>query len=261
MASSRPVRLLLVDGLNLIRRVHAGQPAPDEVKQADSAVGASLQSLKRALRDCRPTHAACVFDGAGPTFRHREYPEYKAGRKPMPEPLRARLGDIEAAFTAAGVRCLSVDETEADDVIATLATKVADRGGRVVVLSTDRAFQALIGPRLAVRDHFARRDVSRDDVVTRFGVEPGQLYDYWALVGFSSNGIAGVPGIGPKTAARLLAEHGDLEGVLAVAAVLEGKVGQALREHAGSVRRTRELVRLRTELRLGLNLKNLRLAA
>jgi protein Xni len=253
-----PVRLLLVDGLNLIRRVHAARGDGDEAARAEGAIVASLQSLKRALAESAPTHVACVFEGDPPTVRQRIHPDYKHGRTPMPEALRAALSRIQQAFLDAGVPSLTVTHEEADDVIATLAVKVAARGGDVIILSTDRGFHALVSERIMVRDHFAALDLRRADVVARYGVEPERLFDLWALAGLASSGVGGVPGIGPKTAARLIAAHGDLEGAIAAAAMLPGRVGAALREHAQLARWTRAFVALRQDVPLGTNLQALR---
>ena len=113
------VRLLLVDGLNLVRRVHAGQTASPQETPSD-VVKPCVSSLERALRETRPTHVACAFDGPGQTWRHRLSDDYKAGRKPMPEALREALPEIRCAFGARGVSCLQVPETEADERLVRL---------------------------------------------------------------------------------------------------------------------------------------------
>jgi len=217
-----------------------------------------MVSLRRALAESKPTYAACVFDGPGETWRHRELPGYKAGRKPMPDELRAALPAIRAAVEDTGVRCIEVAATEADDVIATIATKVAAHGGCARIVSTDRAFHALLSEQISVRDHFARKHVTPADVVERHGVAAGQLVDLWALCGFGSSGIDGVPGIGPKTAIKLLREHGDLDRILAAAPTIGGRAGKALTEHVAQAHRSRRLAALRIDLDVGINLRDLR---
>ena len=145
-------------------------------------------------------------------------------------------------------------------MIATLASKVALRGGEAVILSTDRTFLQLLSDRVQVRDHFRQIDLDRAFVIEKYGVAPEQFVDFLALCGESTNNIKGVPGIGAKTAARLLQEFGTLEHLLSVAETLKGRPGDALRKHAEDVLLAKTLVILQTDLELGLNLKSFRLA-
>jgi 5'-3' exonuclease len=258
------IRLLLIDGLNLIRRVYAAQPGPDGPERAEAGRISCLQSLQRAVREVEPSHALVVLEGAEPTWRHRLFPGYKAGHAPMPEALRAALPAYRAAFAELGVRSFELDGCEADDVVATLAVKLADAGGAAVILSTDKIFGQLLSERIGVRDHFARRDLDRGQLLARFGVPPERLLDLLALCGDSTNGIPGVPGVGPKTAARLLGSFGTLDELLAAAGAagdpgLSPKLAGKLVAHADSARLARTLLGLRVDLELGINLKELRL--
>jgi protein Xni len=254
------IRLLLVDALNLIRRVYAAQPGEDGPDRVEGALASTVGSLRRALRESEPTHGVIVFEGEGPGWRHERYPGYKAGRAPMPEALKSGLPGYEAAFLEEGIPSVRFPAVEADDVIATLARKVAARGGEAVILSTDRTFLQLLSDRVEVRDHFRQRDLVRSDVVEKYGVGPEQFIDFLALCGESTNNIRGVPGIGAKTAAGLLQEFGTLERLLSAAETLKGRSGDALRKHVEEVRLAKSLVTLRTDLELGLNLKAFRLA-
>lgn len=252
------LRLLAVDALNLIRRIHAATPPEEPEVHFSSALGASVQSLGRALRELSPSHAVVVFDGEEPTWRHQYYEGYKAGRKPMPEELRAGLARYREAFFEMGVSSVEKPGLEADDVIATLATGVAAHDGRCIILSTDTVFCQLLSDRIEVRDHFQKRWLDRDYVRKKFGVEPGKLVDLWALAGSSTTNIPGVPGIGVKTAARLLGERGDLDAVLEAGKKMGGKLGKSLREHVDRARLSHRLARLSTDLELGWNLKSFR---
>ncbi len=253
------VRFLVVDALNLIRRVYAAQPGADGPGRVEEAVASAAGSLRRALRQASPSHGAAVFEGEGPGWRAARYPAYKADRKPMPAALQEGLPRFEEAFHREGVASVRLPGLEADDVIATLACKAAERGGQVLILSTDRAFLQLLSERISVRDHFAQRDLDRAFVMERYGVTPEQFADFLALRGDPTNHVRGVPGIGAKTAARLLARHGTLEGLLAAAGSLGGRVGSTLRENAEAARLAAELATLRTDLDLGLNLRSFRL--
>lgn len=253
------IKLLLVDALNLIRRVYAAQPGEDGLERVEGARVSTLGSLKRAVRECAPTHAVVVFEGDGPGWRHERYPGYKAGRTPMPDALKTGLPGFEEAFLEAGISSVRFPAVEADDVIATLASKVALRGGEAVILSTDRMFLQLLSDRIEVRDHFQQRDLDRAFVLEKYGVEPNQFVDFLALCGESTNNIKGVPGIGAKTAAGLLEEFGTLERLLSESGTLKGRSGDALRKHEEDARLARDLVILQTDLDLGLNLKSFRL--
>jgi len=253
------IRLLLVDALNLIRRVYAAQPGEDGPERVEGALASTVGSLRRAVRECEPTHGAIVFEGEGPSWRHKRYAYYKAGRTPMPEALKTGLPLFKEAFLEEGLDSLGFSAREADDVIATLATKVATRGGEVVILSTDKTSLQLLSDRIVVRDHFQQRDLDRAFVMDKYGVEPVQFVDFLALTGESTNNIKGVPGVGRKTAARLLRDFGTLDRLISETCVVKGKVGEALAEHAEEVRLARALVTLRKDLELGVNLKSFRL--
>jgi protein Xni len=249
---------LIVDGLNLIRRVYAATPESESSSRFDAALGSTVQSLRRALTEFSPTHAVVVFDGGEPTWRHQLYPEYKAGRKPMPEELRAGLDRYHEGFLKLGVSSVSKDGVEADDVVATLATGVSVHDGDAIILSTDTAFCQLASDRIAVRDHFQKRALDETYVREKFGVAAGELVDLWALAGSPTTHIPGVPGVGLKTAARLLEEHGSLERVLESVSDMKGKLGETLRTSADLARLSWKLARLRSDLELGWNLKSFR---
>jgi 5'-3' exonuclease len=255
------IRLLLVDALNLIRRVYAAQPGEDGPERVEGALASTVGSLRRAVRECEPTHGAVVFEGEGPSWRHQRYTEYKAGRTPMPGALKSGLPLFAEAFLGEGIASLSFPAREADDVIATLATKVASRGGEVIILSTDKTFLQLLSDRIQVRDHFQQRHLDRTFVMDKYGVEPGQFVDFLALTGESTNNIKGVPGVGRKTAARLLGEFGTLDNLCSESGSIQGKLGEALRAHTEEARLSQTLVCLRKDLELGVNLKSFRLKA
>jgi DNA polymerase-1 len=278
--------------------VYAAQPGDDGPAKAEGAKVSCVQSLRRALNECRPSHAIIVFEGSEPGWRHLLFRDYKHGHAPMPEALREVLPAYREAFAAAGVTSFELPRVEADDVVGTLAVKVAEAGGRAVILSTDKIFLQLLSDRIVVRDHFKQQDLDRAYVVERFGVPPEQLIDLLALAGDSTNGIPGVPGIGVKTAAKLIAEHGSLEAILAAAdpgadspaaadpaaasptaadpaaagaaadpastsvtvpaPPLTPKLRERLVDHAEDARLAQSLVTLQTNLDLGINLKDLR---
>ncbi|MDD9875701.1 MAG: flap endonuclease Xni [Gammaproteobacteria bacterium] len=259
------MKVLLVDGLNLVRRIYAA--VPDEAGQAGGReplagiIASCTASLQRALNRHRPSHCLAVFDGdggGGRNWRRRLYPDYKKNRPPMPAPLRDALPRLEQAFAAVGVDSFSREGFEADDIIATVAVKIARRGGHALILSTDRNYCQLLGDNIAVFDHFAERPLDRDLIAKRFQVEPQQLPDALALAGDSGLSIPGVRSVGIRTAARLLAQYGDLENVLQAAAAIPGHLGRQLAEGREHARLAKTLFTLNTGADLGINLSQLR---
>jgi len=175
--------------------------------------------------------------------------------------LRDYLPKILDAFRNIGVRASEVDGLEADDVIATIARRVAQAGGAVTVVSTDKSFCQLLEFGVQVYDHFADVEHDHNWVSERFGVEPGQLVDLFALAGDRSLGIAGVRSVGIHTAVKLLHDYAELEGVLSAADKIPGRLGNKINEGRDDARMARRLVALQSDAELGINLKDFRLEA
>lgn len=267
------MKALLVDGLNLARRIYAAvsaTPTPAGTEQDETHNGTedssfarvittTTASLQRALNQHQPSHALVVFDHIGPTWRHRYYPDYKKNRAPMPQPLGNGLARLEQAFGEMKVACFALDGFEADDIIATIACKVAARGGRAVILSTDRHYCQLLQPNIAVFDHFAQRPLDAAMVSQKFQVAPQQLPDLLALAGDSSASIPGVKSIGLRTATKLIAEYHTLEKTLAIAdGQINSKTYARLQSGREDARLAKTLFTLKTDIDIGLNLSQLR---
>ncbi len=251
---NQAITLLLVDGLNLIRRIHAAQQG---VEKLHSTV---LQSIHRAVRETSASHLLFVMDGEGPTWRHKLYPEYKQGRRPMPEDLQQFLPVLLHELQQAGVQQVSREGVEADDLIAAVVTRLSGYDLCQVILSTDKGFLPLLSDQVCVRDHFKQHNVSVEDVRERFGLPTNLLRDLWALAGDNSNHIPGVTGIGLKTAVRLLSHYGSLNNILAEADHIDGSVGGHLREQKEQALLYRKLLEPQVALALELNLRECRLA-
>ncbi|MCG3461700.1 flap endonuclease Xni [Xenorhabdus bovienii] len=247
------IHLLIVDALNLIRRIHAVQGSP--------CVPACEHALKQLITHSSPTHAVAVFDedDRGHSWRHQLLPDYKAGRSAMPDDLQQEMPLIKQAFNALGVACWHAEGHEADDLAATLATKVTSTGHRVTIVSTDKGYCQLLSPNIQIRDYFQKRWLDLPFVEREFGVSPAQLPDYWGLAGVSSSKIPGVQGIGPKTAVILLQQAGSLDNLFQHLETQPDKWRNKLAAHKEMAYISREVASLRTDLSLNGNLQQLRL--
>lgn len=251
------MKLLLVDAMNLIRRIYAAVES-----QAGIALEAtqtrSLSIIRQVFEQLEATHVLVVFEKHEPTWRHALWPEYKAGRAPMPEHLERHLAEVEQYLQMNGLSCTRMSGWEADDVIASIADRAGRAGLDVLVLSTDKGFCQLINERIQVCNHFDRILMDEEAVRMKFGLKPNQLADFWGLSGDTTNHVPGIPGIGPKTAAHWLDQFGSLDRVLIAADQLFGRHQALVEEHWQQALLSRELVRLRTDLEAGVNLHQMR---
>jgi len=247
------IHLLIVDALNLIRRIHAVQGSP--------CVDACTHALGQLIVHSQPTHAVAVFDDEARSsgWRHQKLPDYKAGRPPMPDTLHDEMPALRAAFEQRGVRSWISEGNEADDLAATLAVKVAQAGHQATIVSTDKGYCQLLSPTLRIRDYFQKRWLDAPFIESEFGVLPEQLTDFWGLAGISSSKIPGVAGIGQKSAAQLLAQFQTLEGIYAHLNDVPEKWRSKLEAHREMAFICREVAKLQTDLHLDGNLQQLRL--
>lgn len=247
------VHLLIVDALNLIRRIHAVQGSP--------CANTCLHALDQLIVHSQPTHVVAVFDNEARShgWRHQILPHYKAGRPPMPENLHAEMPALREAFETRGVRSWVSPGNEADDLAATLAVKVAQAGHQATIVSTDKGYCQLLSPTIRIRDYFQKRWLDAPFIAAEFGVQPQQLADYWGLAGIGSSKIPGVAGIGPKSATQLIAQFSTLEELYARMDEVPEKWRKKLVEHKEMAFICREVARLKTDLQLDGNLQQLRL--
>jgi protein Xni len=248
------VHLLIVDALNLIRRIHAVQGSP--------CSDTCLHALQQLIMHSQPTHAVAVFDDEArdQSWRHQRLPDYKAGRSPMPEDLHAEMDNIRHVFEQHGVRCWGSAGNEADDLAATLAVKIAGAGHQATIVSTDKGYCQLLSPTIRIRDYFQKRWLDAPFIAQEFGVTPQQLPDYWGLAGISSSKVPGVAGIGPKSATELLAQFPTLEAIYQHLDDVPEKWRKKLNEHREMAFICRDIATLQTDLQLDGNLQQLRLA-
>jgi len=267
--------LILIDALNLIRRIYAVQERPFiHNSSSDSndlsastkkqvlfnTQKACVAALNKIISEHQPTHALAIFDSQQPCWRYQLYSGYKQGRKKMPEHLALQLADIQDAFMEQGVDSLISDEDEADDLIATLAVKMALHGQKVTIISTDKGFLSLLSQNVVLYDHFNRRYLDENHIKAKFDVKASQLIDLWTLTGDNTNKIPGVPGIGQVTAARLLNQYGSLKALLS-ADDLKENIKDKLEDNKEEMKLARQLLTLKKDIPLGFNLKAIRLTS
>lgn len=267
--------LILIDALNLIRRIYAVQERPfiqvklkDENKLSPSTQkqvlfntqNTCVNALVKIISHQLPTHALAVFDSQQPCWRYQLFDGYKKGRKKMSEQLSDKLSDIQDAFMEHGVDSLTSDEDEADDLIATLAVKMSQHGQKVTIISTDKGFLPLLNPNIHIYDYFNRRYLDEEYVQNKFNVKYFQLIDFWTLTGDNTNKIEGVTGVGQVTASRLLNEYGSLKGILN-ATDIKKSISEELEQSTAKMDLAQKLLTLKQDIPLGFNLKDIRLSA
>ena len=247
--SSKP--LVLVDGSSyLYRAFHALPPLTTSDGQPTGAIHGVLNMLLKLIDEYEPEQIAVVFDAPGKTFRDDLYAEYKANRPRMPDDLRIQIEPVIEAIEAFGVRVLRVADVEADDVIGTLAVEAEERGLSIVISTGDKDITQLVNDKIEVDNTMSDTKLDAAGVERKFGVSPERIVDYLTLVGDSSDNIPGVPGVGPKTALKWLAQYGSLEQIAAHAEEIGGKVGERLRESLPQLPLYRELVTIKSDLKL-----------
>jgi DNA polymerase-1 len=256
--SAKP--LVLVDGSSyLYRAFHVPnlQKLSNSAGTPTGAVHGILSMVNRLLTDFDPERIAVVLDAPGKTFRDDLYSDYKANRAAMPEDLRVQIEPSIEAIEALGIPVLRIAGVEADDVIGTLAEKACARGFNTIISTTDKDMTQLVNDRIELLNTMDDRRLDTAGVRARYGVGPEQMIDYLTLVGDSSDNIPGVPGVGPKTAAKWLTEYGTLDNLLLHAGEIGGKVGESLRATIADLALYRTLVTIKRDVELPVELDDL----
>ncbi len=256
-------RILLVDTNSLIYRGYFAIPPLTTTKgELSNATFGFASILLKAVEQVRPEHVAAALDLPQPTFRHERDKTYKATRRPMPDDLRPQIERCKEFLGAMRIPIYSLPGYEADDVIGALAKQAEAAGLDVMMLSGDLDTLQLVTPHvklMTTRQGF-QNTVIYDEaaIMERFGLRPDQMVDYKAFKGDTSDNIAGVPGVGEKTASKLIAEHGTVEGVYADIALLPDRLRKALDEHRDQVFASREQSRIVTDIPVTLELDRTR---
>jgi len=259
--------LFLVDGSGYIFRAY--HALPPLTRKTDGlpvgAVSGFCNMLWKLLKDARstdvgvvPTHFAVIFDYSSQTFRKEIYPEYKANRTAPPEDLIPQFGLIRQATRAFNLPCIEKEGFEADDLIATYARIAEKAGGDVTIISSDKDLMQLVTPSVSMYDSMKDKQISIPEVIEKWGVPPEKMIDLQSLTGDSTDNVPGIPGIGPKTAAQLLEEFGDLDTLLARASeIKQNKRRENIIAFADQTKIARELVTLKTDVPLEVDLDGL----
>ncbi|KNC66258.1 flap endonuclease Xni [Pseudoalteromonas ardens] len=252
-------KLLLIDALNLIRRIYAvdvDQQGVSEKQIMQSCKARVHNACKKLLKRIEPTHAIAVFDGER-SWRYHYYANYKHSRKPMPEPLKQNLALIAEGFKECGVTAFFPEQDEADDIIATLASKASHNKVHAVIVSTDKGFLPLSSGNIEIYNYFSKSYYDHNEILEKFSVPYNALTELWALMGDKTNDIPGVKGIGKKTAIELISEFGQVEHAL-TAPTLAPATRRKLEQDLDNFILSKTLVSLQTDINLGFNLSQLR---
>ena len=250
--------LVLVDGSSyLYRAFHAMPPLTNAAGEPTGAVLGVLNMVVKLTRDFPQARLAIVFDAPGRTFRDDLFEAYKSHRPPMPDDLRAQIAPLLAILKAQGHPLLRIEGVEADDVIGTLARRAEAAGYQVIISTGDKDMSQLVNEAITIVNTMTDSRLDRDGVKAKFDVWPEQIVDYLALVGDASDNIPGVPKVGPKTAAKWLAQYHSADGIIEHAQQIEGKVGENLRNGLQTLALSRKLATLDTNVDLPLGLEDL----
>ncbi len=221
---------ILVDGSSyLFRAFHAMPPLTNSEGHATGAIFGVINMIGKLLEQYQPERIAVVFDAKGKNFRHDLYSEYKAHRPPMPDELRIQIEPIHDIIKALGIPLLVIDGVEADDVMGTLAHHATQAKMDALLSTGDKDMAQLVNQHITLVNTMTDTLMTPEKVEEKFHVKPNQIIDYLALMGDSSDNIPGIPKCGPKTAAKWLAEYGDIDNLIAHADEIKGKIGENLR--------------------------------
>ncbi|GAA5014960.1 DNA polymerase I [Acinetobacter puyangensis] len=251
---------VLVDGSYfLFRAFHAIPLLTTSQGLHTNAVRGASAAIQKLMRRVNPTHMAVIFDTPEPTFRHELSPIYKGDRPSMPDELGEQIPYLHDLIRALGIPLFSLAGVEADDIIGTLTQQALLEGHQVLISTGDKDMAQLVNPKVTLEDSFKERVLDEQGVFEKFGVHPHQIVDYLTLMGDASDGIMGVPGIGAKTAAKLLNEFGTLNNIIANADQIKGKVGQNIKDNVDNIKVDHQLATIITGLELNLSWEDLKL--
>lgn len=251
---------ILVDGSSyLFRAYHALPPLTNSKGTPTGAMYGVLNMIKKLVEEHGSEHIAVVFDTKGKNFRHTLFPEYKANRPEMPEELAVQIKPLHAIIQAQGIPLIAIPGYEADDVIGTLARQAQEKGWFTLISTGDKDFAQLVNPKIHLINTMRNTKMDEKGVLEKFGVRPNQIIDYLALIGDSVDNVPGVPKVGPKTAAKWLAQYECLDNIIEHADEIKGKVGENLRNALEQLSLSKTLVTIKEDVPLECHLDDLTL--
>ncbi|AMW77936.1 DNA polymerase I [Acinetobacter sp. TGL-Y2] len=252
---------VLVDGSYfLFRAYHALPPLTTSTGLQTNAIRGAISAIQKLMRRVQPTHMAVIFDTPEPTFRHELSPIYKGDRPSMPDELSQQIPYLHNLIRALGIPLHVLPGAEADDIIGTLAKRAEKEGYQVLISTGDKDMAQLVTDKVTLEDSFKDKPMDVNGVFEKFGVWPNQIIDYLTLMGDASDGIMGVPGVGAKTAAKLLNEYGSIGGILENVDQIKGKVGQNIKDSVEGITLDHQLASIVCDLELNLTYEDLRVA-
>ena len=249
--------LILIDGTAyLYRAFHALPPLTNKQGENTGAIHGFLKALFKIIEDFAPEHIGLIFDAKGKNFRHDIYSEYKANRSKMPDELSEQIPKLYEILELLGYPPIIIDGVEADDVIGTLS-KQFRKTKDVRIFSGDKDFAQLVNSSVAIINPITLETMDEVAVKKKFGIDAKHIIDYLALVGDKSDNIPGLPGVGSKTASRLINQYGSVENIIKNKNLISGKVGETLKENIDQFKLSKILATIKEDLDLNINLKNL----
>lgn len=250
--------LVLVDGSSyLFRAFHALPPLVNSRGQPTGAVKGVINMIRALIKSHDHSNIAIVFDAKGKTFRNKIFGDYKAHRPPMPDELRSQIQPIHEIIRAMGLPLLIIDAVEADDVIGTLSKQATAEGVHTLISTGDKDLAQLVNDKVTLMNTMTNETLDIDGVINKFGIPPGRIVDYLALMGDKSDNIPGVPGVGPKTAVKWLLDYGSMEEIIEKADEIGGKIGERLRENIELLRLSYELATIKQDVSLDFTIPEL----
>jgi DNA polymerase-1 len=252
--------LILVDGSSyLYRAFHALPPLMNSQGQQTGAIYGVVNMIKKLRADYEPDQMVVIFDSKEKTFRDDLYPEYKANRESMPDDLQSQIQPLHELIQALGIPLILIHGVEADDVIGTLAIQASEKNQKVIISTGDKDMAQLVNKNISLINTMNSSAMDESGVFEKFGVHPDQIIDYLTLIGDTSDNVPGVPGVGPKTAAKWLAHYKDLNTIIKHHEEIRGKIQGALTKHIPEFELTKKLVTIKCDVHIPDEYKDLAL--
>lgn len=259
MPENTQQRLILVDGSSfLFRAFHAVPPLSSPKGLPTNAIHGVTNMLRKLIAEYHSDYITVVFDAPGKSFRNDLYDQYKANRPPMPDDLRVQIAPLHDVIRAMGLPLIMIPDVEADDVIGVFAQQAERHGFKVIISTGDKDMAQLVNDNIMLENTMTNTRMDSQGVFDKFGVTPEQIVDYLALIGDSSDNIPGIPKVGPKTAAKWLAQYGTIDNLVGSAHEITGKIGENLRDNLQQLALSKQLATIVCNLDLPYSIDDLK---